>query len=95
VPVKDDVLSVTLRGLAGLTIVMRQNIEQRLAGLKSEYEKGQTQFRQLETQLTSMRETLTRISGAVMVLEEVLASPIEERRSADLSSGEKPAVQVG
>jgi hypothetical protein len=75
--------------------MMRQYIEQRLAGLKSEYEKGQTQQRQLETQLTSVRETLMRISGAVMVLEEVLASPIEGQGSADLPPGEKSAVQAG
>ena len=79
-------------------VPMRQQIEARLKDLRSEYEKGQTQLRQLETQLTSVRETLMRISGAIMVLEEVLASPsstttTEEQRSADLAPGEYPAVQ--
>ena len=80
--------------------VMRQHIEQRLAGLKSEYEKGQTQLRQLETQLTSVRETVIRISGAIVVLEEVLASETlittpEGQRSADPMPSEYPAVLAG
>ena len=54
---------------------MRQQLEQRLVTLKSEYEKGQTQLRQLESQSSSLRETLLRISGAIMVIEEALSSP--------------------
>ena len=52
---------------------MRQHIEQRLAGLKNEYDKGQAQLRQLESQANSLRETLLRISGAIMVLEELVS----------------------
>ena len=78
---------------------MRQQIEARLKELRSEYEKGQTQLRQLETQVTSVRETLMRISGAIMVLEEVLACPAsttttEGQGPADLPPGEKLAVQA-
>jgi hypothetical protein len=54
---------------------MREQLEQRLVALKSEYEKGQTQLRQLESQSSSLRETLLRISGAIMVLDEVLRPP--------------------
>jgi hypothetical protein len=53
---------------------MRDKIEARLIALKTEYDKGQTRLRELETQLTSLRETMLRISGAVLVLEELLSS---------------------
>ena len=79
---------------------MRQQIEARLKDLRIEYEKGQTQLRQLETQLTSLREALMRISGAIMVLEEFLASPSstipsDGQRSADPALGDKLAIQAG
>jgi predicted nuclease with TOPRIM domain len=78
---------------------MRQQIETRLNALKAEYEKGQNQLRQLESQSASVRETLLRISGAIMVLEEVLASPssttnTEEQTPADVKPGEKKAAQA-
>jgi len=78
---------------------MRQQIEARLKELRSEYEKGQNQARQLESQLTSTRETLIRISGAIMVLEEVLASPSLTTTPvgqglADARMGENPAAQA-
>ena len=53
---------------------MRHEMEVRLIALRSEYEKGQRQLHQLESQLTSLREALLRISGAIMVLEEIMAS---------------------
>jgi hypothetical protein len=64
-------------------MVMRQQIEARLNELKREYDKGETQLHQLECQLTSLRETVLRINGAIRVLEELLSSsavgkPIEE-----------------
>jgi hypothetical protein len=56
---------------------MRQHIQERLAGLRNEYEKGQGQLRQLESQSNALRETLIRISGAIMVLEELVSpSPV-------------------
>jgi hypothetical protein len=54
---------------------MRDKIEARLIALKCEYDKGQTQLQQLENQVSSLRETMVRISGAVIVLEELLSSP--------------------
>jgi predicted nuclease with TOPRIM domain len=67
---------------------MRQQIEARLTELRSEYEKGQTQLRQLEHQLTSVRETLLRISGAITVLEEMLSpstsvTVVDQQRTPD------------
>jgi predicted nuclease with TOPRIM domain len=52
---------------------MRQRLEERLATLKGEYEKGQNRSRQLEGELTSVRETMLRISGGILVLQELLA----------------------
>ena len=53
---------------------MIQQIEKRLVTLKGEYYRGQTQLHQLENQVTTLRETLLRISGAVLALEELLSS---------------------
>jgi hypothetical protein len=52
---------------------MRAQIESRLNTLRIEFEKGQLQAQQLQSQLASVRETMLRISGAIMVLEEILS----------------------
>jgi hypothetical protein len=52
---------------------MREQIEQRLRELKTEFEAGQKMLADLEAQQTRIRETLLRISGAVQVLEELVA----------------------
>jgi predicted nuclease with TOPRIM domain len=71
---------------------MRRQMEERLATLRSDYEKGQTQLRQLELQSSSLRETLLRISGALMVLEELLSlsMPLMSRdgHQAEVVSGD-------
>jgi hypothetical protein len=77
---------------------MHQLIEARLRDLRSEYERGQTHLRLLEAQLTSVRETLIRISGAITVLEEFLTSPSssitnEGQRPAESSADDKLRVQ--
>ncbi|BAY29284.1 hypothetical protein NIES2107_11250 [Nostoc carneum NIES-2107] len=51
---------------------MKQQLEQRLQSLKSEFEAGQKMLADLEAKQVSLRETLLRISGAIQVLEEVL-----------------------
>jgi uncharacterized coiled-coil protein SlyX len=51
---------------------MRERLEQRLAELRTEFESGQQTLDQLETQATTVRQTLLRISGAIQVLEEEL-----------------------
>jgi predicted nuclease with TOPRIM domain len=53
---------------------MQQQIQARIAVLKSEFETGQAKLRELELQQSRIRETLLRISGAIQVLEEVLES---------------------
>jgi hypothetical protein len=53
---------------------MREQLEQRLAQLTSELTIGQQVLSDLETRQVATRESLLRISGAVQVLEELLAA---------------------
>jgi hypothetical protein len=52
---------------------LRQQLEQRLSELKSEYQAGQKMLVDLEAQQAELRQILLRISGAIQVLEELLA----------------------
>lgn len=52
---------------------MKEQLEQRLQSLKAELENGQKMLAELETKQTNLRSTLLRISGAIQVLEEMLA----------------------
>lgn len=53
---------------------MLKQLELRLLELKKEFEIGQTRMEETERQQTTLRETLLRISGAIQVLEEMIAS---------------------
>jgi len=53
---------------------MREELQNRLEVLRKEFETGQGRLRDLEMQETHLRETLLRISGAIQVLEELLAA---------------------
>lgn len=53
---------------------MREQMEQRLAQLKAEFEAGQKMLADLEARQNQVRETMLRISGAIQVLEEVIAA---------------------
>jgi len=52
---------------------VQEQIESRLDELKQEFTRGQARFQELEAQQSALRETLLRISGAIQVLDEVLA----------------------
>ena len=52
---------------------MKEQLEQRLAELKAEYESGQKMLADIEARRVELRGTLMRIHGAVLVLEEELA----------------------
>jgi predicted nuclease with TOPRIM domain len=67
---------------------MREQLQTRLEELKQEFEAGQARLRELEAQEARLRETMLRISGAIQVLEEALAST-QEQTSGD--GGETPA----
>lgn len=51
---------------------MREQLKQRLASLKAEFEAGQKALADLESRAADVRNTLLRISGAIQVLEEEL-----------------------
>jgi len=53
---------------------MRNQVGQRLADLKSEYQAGQKMLADLEAKQADLRQTLLRISGAIQVLEELLGA---------------------
>lgn len=57
---------------------MNKIIKHRLESLKAEYEAGQKLLTEYEAKQQNLRETLLRISGAIQVLEEVLAEENSE-----------------
>ncbi|MCK6626865.1 MAG: hypothetical protein L6R45_17030 [Anaerolineae bacterium] len=52
---------------------MREQLEQRLNELKAEFEAGQKMLAELEAKKSELQATLLRISGAIQVIEEMLA----------------------
>src|SRR2546421_1572716 len=70
---------------------MRDRLHTRLGELKRELAIGQARLQELEKQQMYLRETMLRISGAIQVLEELLANEGSvEQNGAD--SGEKQLV---
>lgn len=59
---------------------MREQIEKRLEELRGEYDEGQRMLADLEARQNSLRETLLRIAGAILALEELIqsAGPLAE-----------------
>lgn len=51
---------------------MRDLITKRIGELKIDFEAGQARLANLDREAAQLRETLLRISGAIMVLEETL-----------------------
>jgi len=67
---------------------MRQQVEHRLHELKAEWASGQQMLAELEAQQTNLRNTLLRISGAIQVLEELLAqAPDDAHPPVDSGGG--------
>ena len=52
---------------------MKEQLKQRLKELKAEFEAGQKKLAEVQAQQADLQNTLLRISGAIQVLEEVLA----------------------
>ena len=54
-------------------LTMKEQIEQRLQSLKTEFESGQKMLAELKAKEANLQNTLLRISGAIQILEELLA----------------------
>jgi hypothetical protein len=65
---------------------MREQIEERLAALRQEFEAGRRMLADLETRQVELQQTLLRIGGAVQVLEELLSS--EEPATGEVPPGD-------
>ena len=52
--------------------MQNEQILNRLASLKKEFEAGQARLRELESEQAYVRETMLRISGAIQVLQELV-----------------------
>lgn len=74
---------------------MRDRLQARLGELKKEFATGQARLQELEKQQMYLRETMLRISGAIQVLEELLADggPAEQN-AAHLSEKQPLSGQV-
>ena len=55
---------------------MKSEIKARLEELKEEYRKGQERLMALEQETNSLSKTMLRISGAIQVLEELIAGEV-------------------
>jgi chromosome segregation ATPase len=64
--------------------MMKEQLETRLAALKTEFEAGQKMLADLEAKKGELQATMLRISGAIQVLEELLA---QNSAPADLNQG--------
>ncbi len=65
---------------------MQEQMQLRLEELKKEFELGQARLQETERQQAILRETLLRISGAIQVLEEVLANGDGQPKDASASA---------
>lgn len=61
---------------------MKQQLEKRLAELKSEFEAGQKMLADLEKKRSDLEATMLRISGAIQVIEEMLAQDQAQNEKA-------------
>lgn len=61
---------------------MREQVERRVSELKAELHKGQQVLAELEAKEAELRQTLLRISGAIQVLEELLAGAAPQNGAA-------------
>ena len=64
-------------------------MNERLAQLRAELEKGQQRMRMLDRERQEVRDTMLRISGAIRVLEELL-----EQKGSETSAVEAPLAHV-
>lgn len=66
---------------------MHDQVQVRIEALRKELEVGQQRMQDLKRQLTQLRDTMLRISGAIQVLEEIQAQAAAADTTADKSNG--------
>ncbi len=69
---------------------MRARLEKRLEELKTEFESGQNMMADLDKKRADLQTTLTRISGAIQVLEEELKKDDEESPGEEAPEAKSP-----
>ena len=69
-------------------------VQARLAALKQEYQAGEEQLRDLARREVALRETMLRIAGAIMVLEEVLSTAPEAGPAPETATPDTAATAV-
>jgi hypothetical protein len=70
---------------------IREQIQARLVALREQFETGQTELQKVEAQRVSLHETMLRISGAMQVLEELLAASDPAREDGTVTGKERSA----
>jgi len=73
---------------------MKNVLEKRLDELKREFESGQKMVSELEAKQSNIRTTLLRISGAIQVLEELLANASESQGPACATPPKEETIPV-
>ena len=71
---------------------MREQIENRIRSLRAEYRAGQEMLADLEGRQASLKITLTRISGAIQVLEELLQGNNSDAETTKLAESAETRV---
>lgn len=51
---------------------MQEKVQTRISELRNEFQKGEERAAKLEQELTAVRQSMLRISGAIQVLEELV-----------------------
>ncbi|MDJ0520219.1 MAG: hypothetical protein QNJ74_29520 [Trichodesmium sp. MO_231.B1] len=71
---------------------MKEQLEQRLNELKSEFESGQKYLADLEQKEANVRQTLLRIQGAIQVIEEEIAKANNNKTESSETSTIEPEI---
>ena len=67
---------------------MHDELQVRIDALRKEMEVGQQRMQDLERQLSQLRDTMLRISGAIQVLEELQEQAAPPAATPDTANGE-------
>lgn len=70
---------------------MHDLLQARLAILKREFETGQARLKEIEREEVYLRETLLRISGAMQVLDELLAEAVSGKENGPHLEAAEPS----